>query len=170
MFHFSSRQFVLLAFGFALILTSVFLGRVASLWEDVFGEEAIVWQQLTISTGNEAYVSALDEKMLVLRSASHAHARLTVFTREGDNSAAADLVKDLCDRDSCVYRALDHGRLDGAIADYSSGTPMRIVLMHLPDTQIWLEYKGPPEQFDTFGPFIEDTLSQLDQQVARTGR
>lgn len=169
MFHFSFRQYLALGFGVTLILLSVSLSRVTALWNAVFSEQALVWHELTISTGKNAYVSSLDPSTLVVRSASHSGARLTLFTREDDGSSPGDLVKDLCGRDSCVYTPLDDVRLNGAVADYASGTPLRIVLMHPADSGIWLEYKGPPNELDTFYGLIDAIVIQMHQQTPRDG-
>jgi hypothetical protein len=163
MFHFSYRQYLLLGIGVALVLLSVSLNRVAALWDAVVREEALVWHDLKISTGNNAYVSSLDQSTLVVRSASHSNARLTLFTRDDDGSSPGDLVKDLCGRDSCVYTPLDDVRLNGAVADYASGSPLRIVLMHPSGSGIWLEYKGPPSELDTFHNLINAIVIQIRQ-------
>ena len=107
------------------------------------------------------YVSSLDDSTLVLRSSSHSDARLTLFTREDDGASPGDLVKDLCGRDSCRYVPLDDVRLNGAIADYASATPLRFVLMHPADSGIWLEYKGPPKGFSAFENVVEAIIIQL---------
>jgi len=163
MFHFSFRQYLLLGVGFALILLSVSLNRVLALWDTVFNDDTVVWRDLQISTGKNAYVSSLDQSTLVVRSSSHSNARLTLFTREDDGSSPDDLVKDLCGRDSCVYAPLDDLRLNGAVADYASGTPLRIVLMHPAGSGVWLEYKGPPGELETFYSLIEAIVTQMHQ-------
>ena len=162
MFQFSFRQRILLVFGFALIVLSLSLNRVSALWDQVASDNTVTWNQLTIATGQHAHISSLDETTLVVRSSANSQARLTLFIREDDASSPRDLVKDLCGRDSCVYRPLEDGRLNGAIADYVEGTPFRIVLMHPPGGQIWLEYKGPASEFKTFGSFIDAVLIQMD--------
>ncbi len=160
MFRFSFRQWVLLVFGIILILMSVSLNRMAAFWDEVSRDDPVIWNRLTIDTGRHTRISSLDESTLVVRSTSNADARLTLFIRENRASDPGELVKDLCGRDSCVYRPLDDGRLDGAIADYASGTPFRIILMHLPDSGVWLEYKGPEEEFATFDHFIDAVVMQ----------
>ncbi len=164
MFRFSSSQRLLLVLGFTLILLSVSLNRISGLWDRYSREDPVVWQQLTITPGRDTRISSLDEMTLVMRSAANSHARLTLFVRENDDSRPRDLVKNLCGRDSCVYRALDDERLEGAIADYVSGTPFRIVLMQLPDSQVWLEYKGPAEELNTFDSFIDAIVTQNGEQ------
>jgi len=168
MFHFSPRQYLLLGIGFILILLSFTLDLIAVQWDSVFHNRTVAWQQLAISPGLNTYISSLDDSMLVLRSSSHTDARLTLFTREDDGATPGDLVKDLCDRDSCVYAPLDDARLDGAIADYTAGTPLRFVLMLPTGSGIWLEYKGPPDGLPTFKKLIDAIVNQL-QQPARDG-
>ena len=160
MFRFSFRQWVLLVFGCTLILLSVSFNRLTDLWEEVSRDDPVIWNQLTIDTGRRARISSLDESNLVVRSRSNTEARMTLFIRENRASGPGDLVKDLCGRDSCVYRPLNDERLDGAIADYASGTPFRIILMHVYDSQVWLEYKGPEDEFSTFDTLIDAIVTQ----------
>jgi hypothetical protein len=161
MFHFSPRQYLLLAVGFTLVLLSITLDRVTAQWNAVFHDKTVAWHQLTIAPGANTYVSSLDDSMLVLRSSSHSDARLTLFTRQNDGTTPDDLVKDLCNRDSCVYTPLDDERLNGAIADYTSGAPLRFVLMHPGGSGVWLEYKGPPDGLSTFDELIDAIVTQL---------
>ena len=169
MLHFSFRQYLLLGIGFALILLSISLNRISALREAFLDNDTVAWHSLAISPGKVAYISSLDDSMLVLRSSSHSDARLTLFTRDDDGSTPGDLVKDLCGRDSCVYAPLDDGRLNGAIADYVSGTPLRFVLMHPAGTGIWLEYKGPPNDFSAFDNLIDAIVTQLHEQPVDDG-
>lgn len=169
MFHFSFRQYLLLGIGFTLILLSISLNRIAALWDTVFNDDTVVWHRLAISPGKGAYVSSLDDSMLVLRSSSHSDARLTLFTRDDDVSTPRDLVKDLCGRDSCIYVPFDDDRVNGAIADYASGTPLRFVLMHPAGSVVWLEYKGPPNGLSAFDDLIDAILTQLQAQPAGGG-
>ncbi len=155
---------MLLAAGLVLILLSVSLNRLTALWNGVFDNDAVAWHQLTISPGNHTYVSSLDESTLVLRSSAHSEARLTLFVREDDGVKPDNLVKDLCGRDSCIYAPLDDARVNGAIADYASATPLRFVLMHPAESGIWLEYKGPPDAFANFNDVVEAVVSQLNRQ------
>lgn len=161
MFHFSPRQYLLLGIGFILILISIMLDSVTDRWNAVFDDKTVAWHHLVISPRANTYVSSLDDSMLVLRSSSHSDARLTLFTREDNGTTPDDLVKDLCGRDSCVYSPLDDARLNGAIADYTTGTPMRFILMHPPGSGVWLEYKGPPDGLSTFNGLIDAIVAQL---------
>ena len=161
MLHFSPRQYFLLSIGFLLIVLSVTLDRVTEQWNAAFHDKTVAWHQLTISPGSKSYVSSLDDSMLVLRSASHSEARLTLFTRDDNDSTPDDLVKDLCGRDNCVYTPLNDARVNGAIADYTSGTPLRFVLMHPAGSAVWLEYKGPPDGLSTFDELIDAVVTQL---------
>ncbi|KPK35569.1 MAG: hypothetical protein AMJ66_00855 [Betaproteobacteria bacterium SG8_40] len=167
MLRFSFRQWILLVFGSSLILLSVSLERMAAFWDEVSSDDPVIWNRLTIDTGRHTRISSLDESTLVVRSTSNADARLTLFIRENRTAGPGELVKDLCGRDSCVYRRLDDARLDGAIADYSSGTPFRIILMHLHDSRVWLEYKGPKDEFTTFDHFIDAVVTQTQAQAER---
>ncbi len=165
-FRFSFRQYLLLGIGISLILLSVLLSWIEPLSEAVFQDDSVSWQQLTISPGEKAYVSSLNGSTLVIRSASHSDARLTLFTREDDGASPGDLVQDLCGRDSCRYVPLGDVRLNGAIADYASAPPLRFVLMHPANSGIWLEYKGPPTAFSAFDNVIDAIVIQLHQQPA----
>ncbi len=169
MFRFSFLQRVLLAFGSILILLSVSLNRIAAFWEQLSRDDPVVWNQLTINPGRDIRISSLDESTLVVRSASNADARLTLFIREKRVADPGELVKDLCGRDSCVYRPFDDERVEGAIADYASGTPFRIILMHLRDSPVWLEYKGPEDEFTTFDDFIDTIVTQTQGPHADEG-
>ena len=169
MFRFSPRQYLLLGIGFALILLSFTLDRVTDQWNATFHDKTVAWHHLAISPGANTYVSSLDDSMLVLRSSSHSDARLTLFTREDKGATPHDLVKDLCGRDSCVYTPLDDARLNGAIADYRSGTPLRFVLMHPARSGIWLEYKGPPDGLSTFDELIDAVVTQLQERAGNGG-
>ena len=169
MFRFSPGQWLLLAFGFALILLSLFLNRVTDLWDAIMRDDTVVWNQLTIAPGKHARISALDKATLVVRSSSHSGARLTLFVREDDGSGPADLVKDLCARDSCIYLPLEDPRRNGAIADYRSGAPLRIVLMHPANRGVWLEYKGPIEEFEKFAGLIDSVVTQLHAPAPKPG-
>jgi hypothetical protein len=163
-FQFSLRQYLLLGIGLSLILLSVSLSWIGTFSEAVFEDHSVAWHQLTISPGETAYVSSLNDSTLVLRSSSHFDARLTLFTRENDGASPGDLVRDLCGRDSCTYVPLDDVRLNGAIADYASTAPLRFVLMHPANSGIWLEYKGPPQGFSAFDSIIDAIMSQLYEQ------
>lgn len=167
MLRFSFRQWVLLVFGCTLILLSMSIDRMTGYWHEVSREDPVIWNQLTIATGQRARISSLDESTLVVRSASNTDARLTLFIREDSASGPGEMVKDLCARDSCVYLPLDDQRLDGAIADYASGTPFRIILMRLHDSRVWLEYKGPKDEFTTFDNFIDAVVTQTQAQAGR---
>jgi len=164
MFHFSLTQRILLVFGFLLILLSASLNRVSALWDRFSREDPVVWNELTIAPGRHARISSLDETTLVMRSSANSHARLTLFIREQTDSRPGDLVKDLCGRDSCVYRPLEDERLDGAIADYVTGTPFRIVLMQLRNSNVWLEFKGPADDLKMFDNFIDAVVTQTQAQ------
>ena len=161
MLHFSPRQYFLLGIGFLLILLSVTLDRITERWNATFNDKTVAWHQLAIAPGSKTYVTSLDDSMLVLRSSSDSEARLTLFTRNDNDSTPEDLVKDLCGRDNCVYMPLNDARVDGAIAEYTSGAPLRFVLMHPAGSAIWLEYKGPPDGLSTFDELIDAVVTQL---------
>ncbi len=168
MFQFSLRQSLLLGFGLALIALSFSLNQVTSIWDAMHEDSIVYWNNLAVSPGKDGRISMLDEATLVIRSASRPHARLTLFMRDIDSVRPADLVRDLCGRDSCVYFPLDDARRNGAVADYTSGTPLRIVLMHPAEQGVWLEYKGPPSAFARFEEVIDAITRQISEQaVAR---
>ena len=168
-FQFSPRQYLLLGVGISLILLSISLSWIGTLSDAVFNDDTVAWQELTISPGNKAYVSSLDDSTLVLRSASHSDARLTLFTREDDGASPGDLVRDLCGRDSCSYFPLEDTRLNGAIAQYASNTGLRFVLMHPANSGIWLEYKGPSREYEAFENVIEAVVTQLHEPPVPDG-
>ena len=164
MFYFSVMQRVLLVFGLVLILISVSMGRIGEFWNRVSQDDPIVWNNLIITPKSHLRISSLDEMTLVMRSSANSDARLTLFIREDNGSQPRDLVKNLCGRDSCVYRPLEDERLKGAIADYVSGTPFRIVLMQLPDSRVWMEFKGPSDELGAFSGIIDDAIAQTRTQ------
>ena len=165
MFQFSIRQRALLFLGLALIALSLSLHHLTASWDATFNDTTIYWNNIAVSPDKNDRVSRLDEATLVIRSANPSHARLTLFTRNVDGTHPESLVKDLCGRDSCVYFPLEDPRLNGAVADYRSGTPSRIVLMHPSEQGIWLEYKGPPAAYEAFGKLIDEIVTQINDQA-----
>lgn len=167
MFRFSLRQRVLLFFGVALIVLSFSLNYVTAVRDAILDDSTVYWNNLAVSPGKDERISKLDDATLVVRSATRPHARLTLFTRDDVGSKPVDLVKDLCGRDSCVYFPLEDTRRNGAVADYKSGIPLRIVLMHPLEQGVWLEYKGPPEGYEGFGKLIDTIVTQIQEQLVR---
>jgi hypothetical protein len=167
MFQFSFWQRLLLGLGLFLMVLSLSLRHVTEIWDAVFAEDnTVYWNNLAVSPGKNERISRLDDATLVIRSASRPHARLTLFTREDDGAQPVDLVKDLCGRDSCVYFPLDDAWQNGAVADYRSDTPLRIVLMHPAQRGVWIEYKGPPGAYEAFSRLIDAIVTQIrDQDV-----
>ena len=165
MFQFSLWQRVLLFIGLVLIVLSLSLKYVTAVWDAILDDDTVYWNNLAVSPGRNERISRLDESTLVIRSAKRPHARLTLFTRDNDGVQPVDLVKDLCARDSCVYFPLEDARRNGAVADYRSDTPLRIVLMHPAEQGIWLEYKGPPGAYEGFGHIIDAIVKQIRDQA-----
>lgn len=165
MFQFSPLQRALLCFGLVLIVLSLSLKYVTAIWDTVLEDNTVYWNNLAVSPGRDERISMLDESTLVIRSATRPHARLTLFTRDDDGAQPVDLVKDLCGRDSCVYFPLEDARRNGAVADYRSETPLRIVLMHPAEQGVWLEYKGPPEAYEIFSELIDAIVTQIRDQA-----
>jgi len=165
MFQFSPWQRALLFFGLVLIVLSLSLKYVTAVWDAVLDDDTVYWNNLAVSPGRNERISRLDESTLVIRSATRPHARLTLFTRDNDGAQPVDLVKDLCARDSCVYFPLEDARRNGAVADYRSDTPLRIVLMHPAEQGVWLEYKGPPGAYDKFSNIIDAIVTQIRDQA-----
>ncbi len=165
MFRFSLRQRVLLCCGLVLIVLSLSLSHVTAIWDSILNDNTVYWNNLAVSPGKDERISKLDEATLVIRSATRPHARLTLFTRDDDGTHPVDLVKDLCGRDSCVYFPLADPRRNGAVADYRSGAPMRIVLMHPLEQGVWLEYKGPPGAYEGFDKLIDTIVTQIREQA-----
>ena len=165
MLQFSPRQRVLLCLGLTLIVLSLSLNRVTAIRDAILDDNTVYWNNLVVSPGKDERISKLDDATLVIRSAVLPHARLTLFTRDEDGAHPVDLVKDLCGRDSCAYFPLEDARRNGAVADYRSGTPLRIVLMHPAEQGIWLEYKGPPGAFEGFNKLVDDIVTQIREQA-----
>jgi hypothetical protein len=165
MYQFSPRQRVLLFFGLALIVLSLSLHHVTAIWDEIFDDNTVYWNNIAVTPDKDERISKLDESTLVIRSATRPHSRLTLFTRDIDGTHPEDLVKDLCGRDSCVYFPLEDARRNGAVADYRSGTPLRIVLMHPSEQGVWLEYKGPPGAYEGFDKLIDAIVTQIRERA-----
>ena len=146
-------------------MLSLSLKYVTAIWDTVLDDNTVYWNNLAVSPGKNERISMLDEATLVIRSATRPHARLTLFTRDDDGAQPVDLVKDLCERDSCVYFPLEDARRNGAVADYRSDTPLRIVLMHPAEQGVWLEYKGPPGAYERFSELIDAIVTQIRDQA-----
>jgi hypothetical protein len=167
MLQFSFWQRILLGFGLVLIVLSLSLKHVTEIWSAFFQDDStIYWNNIAVSPGRNERISKLDETTLVIRSAIRPHARLTLFTRDDDGAQPVDLVKDLCGRDSCVYFPLENAQRNGAVADYRSDTPLRIVLMHPAEQGVWLEYKGSPGAYESFSGLIDAIVTQIRDKAA----
>jgi len=165
MFRFSFWQRLLLGIGLVLIVLSLSLKHVMRLWDAFLDDNTVYWNNIAVSPGSNERISKLDETTLVIRSATRPHARLTLFTRDDDGAQPVDLIKDLCGRDNCVYFPLEDAERNGAVADYRSDTPVRIVLMHPADQSVWLEYNGPPGAYEGFSELIDAIVTQIRDQA-----
>ena len=163
--RFPPLQIALLALGCSLILTSVFLNRIAERWENHLYPNAVHWQNLRIvPTGNQKIVVP-GEDILVVRDAD---ARLTLFRRANDTLTPESMVKELCRRDGCIRSTVPAGDEDRAVATYKMrGASMQIVMMRLGGGAIWIEYNGAPGGLAGFGTLIESVSTQLAERQAR---
>lgn len=157
--RFPPSQLALLAFGCSLILASVFLDRVAQLWENFLYPNAVHWQNLRIvPTGGQQIVTPAG-RMLVVKDAD---ARLTLFQRPDDKLTPQAMVRQLCRRDRCIRSKVSADNADRAVATYKiNGESMQIVLMRLGGGAVWVEYKGSPEALAGFDQLIESVSAQL---------
>lgn len=161
--RFSSRQKFLLGVGIALIVLPMSADLISGRWNGSPKPDTVVWNNLTIVLDGNIRITKMDEATLVARSTGERKSRLTVFLRDQSESSPRELVQDLCTRDSCVYVPLGDVARNGAVADYRSGAPMQIVLMHPGQKGIWLEFKGPPSDFAAFDPLIDSVVAQLHE-------
>lgn len=163
LFRFSTRQKFLLGVGIALIVAPISTDLISGRWNGSTKRDTIVWNNLSIVLDGNIRITKMDEATLVARRTGERKSRLTMFLRDQSESSPRELVQDLCTRDSCVYVPLGDSARNGAVADYRTGTPMQIVLMHPGQRGIWLEYKGPPNDFEAFGSLIDSVVAQLHE-------
>jgi hypothetical protein len=162
MFRFSPLQLLLLTVGFCLIFVSVSLKQIAAFWDDYRYPNAVQWQGMRIVPSETQSITLPAEDVLVVKIAGDASARLTLFLRAEDGSTPRSIIQDLCRRDACTRNATSPKDGDGASATYRiGGEQMQIVLMRLDGSNIWVEYKGPPEALSDFNGLISSVTTQL---------
>lgn len=162
--RFTPSQMGLVVFGCGLILSSVFMDRLAKAWEDFLYPDAVHWQELRIVPGENQKIATPAESVLVVRQAG---ALLTLFLRPDDKLTPQAMVRELCRRDGCARSAMGDGDADRAVATYKlRGASMQIVLMRLGDGAIWAEYRGMPDGLGAFDNVLESVSEQLAERSA----
>jgi len=162
--RFTPSQVALIVFGCGLILSSVFMDRIAKAWEDFLYPNAVHWQQMRIVPGKDQKIVVPNAEVLVVKQAG---ALLTLFLRPEDKLTPQSMVHELCRRDGCVKSAFAVNDTDRAVATYKlRGASMQIVLMRLGDGALWVEYKGKPDGMAAFDNVLESVSAQLAERKA----
>lgn len=163
--RFTPVQVVLVVFGCGLILSSIFLDRIAEAWENFRYPNAVYWQQMRIVPAGGQTIDTPSPEMLVVRKAG---ALLTLFLRPADGATPQGLVRELCRRDGCVRSTSDRDDGNRAAATYRMrGASLQIVLMRLGEGGLWAEYRGEPDGVSAFDNVIEAVTAQLaDRRTA----
>lgn len=167
MLRFSPLQLLLLTVGFCLIFVALSLPQIALMWEEYRYPNAVQWQGMRIVPTPTQLISAPAEDVLVVKGTGGSTARLTLFLRADDGSTPRSIIQDLCRRDACT-RGAESPRDDAqASATYRiGGERMQIMLMRVDGSNVWIEYKGPPEELDGFNGVIYSVTTQLEQSRA----
>lgn len=167
MFRFSPLQLLLLTIGFSFIFVSVSLPRITVMWDQHLYPNAVQWQGMRIVPTPAQEITVPAEDVLVVKGNGQSTARLTLFLRADDGSTPRSIIQDLCRRDACT-RGADSPKDDAqASATYRiGGERMQIMLMRVDGSNVWIEFKGPPEELELFNGVIYSVTTQLEQQRA----
>lgn len=171
MFRFSPLQLLVLTFGFCLVFVSIWLPQIAALWEDYRYPGAVHWQGMRIVPSETQSIALPAEDVVVVKSTGASSARLTLFLRADDGSTPRSIIQDLCRRDACTRSGAFPESGEGASATYRiGGESMQIMLMRVDGSNVWIEYKGPPEELADFNRLIYSVTTQLElQRALRSG-
>ena len=162
--RFTPSQIALIVFGCGLVLSSVFMDRIAKAWEDFRYPNAVHWQQMRIVPGKDQKIVVPNAEVLVVKQAG---ALLTLFLRPDDKLTPHAMVRELCRRDGCVRSAIADDDTDRAVATYKlRGASMQIVLLRLGNGALWVEYKGMPDGMAAFDNVLESVSTQLAERKA----
>lgn len=162
MFRLTVSQIALVALGCGLMLSALFMDRLAAAWEDFRYPNAVHWQELRIVPGNSQKIVVPGDRVLVVKQAG---ALLTLFLRPPDRLTPAELVRELCRRDGCSRSAMAEDDADRAVATYRSrGYAMQIVLIRLGDGALWAEYRGKPDGLVAFDNVLDSVAQQLSER------
>ncbi|MEO8157129.1 MAG: hypothetical protein ABI648_04990 [Betaproteobacteria bacterium] len=163
--RYSVPQIFLLAIGLSLIVSGLFLDQIQRGWEHYRYPNAVYWQGMRLLPDRNQTISAAGEDTMVVKTADSPMARLTLFLRADDGLTPQQLVRALCARDSCNKSTLSGDSGDRAAANYRiGGEALQIVVIRLPGTNVWIEFKGPPDALQHFSDLIESVTSQLAQR------
>ena len=155
-------QIALVALGCGLMLSALFMERLAAAWEDFRYPNAVHWQQLRIVPGGSQKIVVPGDSVLVIKQAG---ALLTLFLRPPDRLTPEELVRELCRRDGCSRSASSDYGTDRAVATYESrGYSMQIVLIRLGDGPLWAEYRGKPDGLVAFDNVLDSVAQQLAER------
>ena len=165
--RFSALQLFLLAFGFGLIFTGIFLNHVLRGWEHYRYPNAVYWQGMRLVPNRNQQITAAGTDMLVVKIVKGPKARLTLFLRPDDGLTPLKMVKALCARDACSKVTSPDGDGNRAAANYRIGAEsMQIVLIRPAGANVWIEFNGPPDALDQFVDLIGSVTAQLSRRNA----
>jgi len=165
--RFSALQLLLLALGFGLIFSGIFLNQIARGWENYRYPNAVYWQGMRLVPGKNQKITAAGADMLVVKIVKGPMARLTLYLRPDDGLTPQKMVKALCARDACSKTMIDEGDGERAAANYRiGGEAMQILLIRPAGANVWIEFNGPPEALRHFGDLIDSVTAQLASRNA----
>jgi hypothetical protein len=155
-------QAALIVVGCGLLLSSVFIDRLAAAWEGFLYPNAVRWQDMRIVPDENQKIVMPGENVLVIRQGG---GLLTLFMRPDDELTPQAMVGELCRRDGCARSTIAGDGADRAAATYKlRGTSMQIVLMRLGDGELWGEYRGAPGGLDAFDNVLDSVSEQLAER------
>ena len=160
--RFSALQLVLLAFGFGLMSSGIFLNQILRGWENYRYPNAVYWQGMRLVPDRNQKISPAGKTMLVVKIVKGPAARLTLFLRPDDGLTPQKMIKALCARDACSRVTSPAGDGERAAANYRiGGESMQIVLIRPVGAKVWIEFNGPPDALHQFGSLIDSVTAQL---------
>jgi hypothetical protein len=157
-------QSALVALGCGLMLSALFMDRLAAAWEDFRYPNAVHWQQLRIVPDGTQKIVVPGDRVLVVKQPGSS---LTLFLRPPDRVTPEELVRELCRRDGCSRPTMPEDDANRAVGTYRSrGYAMQIVLIRLGDGALWAEYRGKPDGLVAFDNVLDDVALQLAERRA----
>ena len=164
--RFSAVELLLLAVGFGLLLTGIFLNPLLRAWEHYRYPNAVYWQGMRLVPGQNQKITRAGTDMYVIRMVTGPPARLTLYVRPDDGVTPQKMVKALCARDACGKVSLGSGNGERAAANYRiDGESMQILLIRPSGGNVWIEFIGPPEALNQFGGLIDSVTVQLARRT-----
>ena len=160
--RFSALKIFFLAAGIGLIFAGIFLNQLLRGWENYRYPNAVYWQGMRLVPHANQKITATSADMLVVRVIKGPAARLTLYLRADDGLTPQKMVRALCARDACSKVTVGEGDGERAAANYRiGGEPMQIQMIRPANANIWIEFNGPPDAFESFGNLIDAVTVQL---------